>query len=59
MRNDLPAPVARQLEWQRRALVREIGRMYNELIDAHIDPTPWLKGIRQEFARAMEEDRAA
>lgn len=59
MRDDLPEPVARQIAWQRRRAAREVGRMFDELVDAHIDPSPWLAGIKRLHAELQAERQDA
>lgn len=48
-RPDLTETQRRRLQWERRQAAREIGRMYDELVDRHIDPAPFLASVRELF----------
>lgn len=37
-RKDLPSSVTRDLAWRRRALVRDVGRTFDALVDAGVEP---------------------
>lgn len=45
MRGDLPTPIRRELDAERRAFVRQIGAGYEELLALHIDPSPWMAAV--------------
>lgn len=42
MRDDLPTPIRRDLDRQRRDFLRLLGTGVEDLISRHIDPTPWM-----------------
>jgi hypothetical protein len=45
MRGDLPTPIRRELDADRRAFTRKIGAGYEELLELHIDPAPWMAAV--------------
>ena len=53
MRSDLPEPVRRKLAAERRNAAREIGRMFDELVAAGVDPRFFLRGVHSLFLRHM------
>lgn len=62
MRDDLPTPIRRDLEWQRREFVRTVGAIYTQLVQSHVDPTRFIEEVkaigRRELAEAQERDAA-
>lgn len=58
MRDDLPAPIRRELDAQRRAFCREVGAGYERLLELHIDPAPWMAAVvaSLEVAKAAADD---
>lgn len=62
MRDDLPTPIRRDLEWQRREFVRTCGAIYTQLVQAHVDPTRFIEDVkaigRRELAEAEEKEAA-
>lgn len=59
MRSDLPEPVRRELDAQRRAFCREVGAGYERLIERHIDPTPWMVAVVDLLERALAGESVA
>lgn len=53
-RDDLPPMMLRQLVWQRRTLARDVGKTFDQLIEARVDPTPFLEAVQ----RAIDEATA-
>lgn len=49
LRSDLPEPVKRRLAAERRKAAREIGRMFDELVEAGVDPRFFLRGVHSLF----------
>lgn len=59
MRSDLPEPIRRELDAQRRAFCREVGAGYERLIEQHIDPTPWMVAVIALLEQALNDDGVA
>jgi len=59
MRSDLPEPIRRELDAQRRAFCREVGAGYERLIEQHIDPTPWMVAVIALLEQALKDDGVA
>lgn len=57
MRDDLPTPIRRDLDKQRRDFLRMLGTGVEGLISMHVDPAPWMAATvasLQAYAAAQE-----
>jgi len=59
MRSDLPIPIQRNLEWQRRSFLRRVGAMYTELVRIGVDPTDFMGDVNRAYERYRQSNREA
>lgn len=56
-RDDLSVEQKRQVAWGRRAFVRDVGRIWMDLIEAGQDPTPWAESTKESGKKRVREAR--
>lgn len=55
MRRDLPTPLRTELDAERKTLCRAVGATYERLVEAHIDPAPFVAAVMHMLAEAESE----
>lgn len=56
MRDDLPTPIRNDLDQQRKAFIRWCGTQFEALVEAGIDPTPWVGAVVTSLNEYTNDD---